>query len=275
MEKKIDAKTFNQCWTETSTANSSSLMNDETNSDFSIQTDETTQSTNVLFSDSVAPPLTKQKCLPKMTQKNKKKAILTTKYVTYVAILVAINAVLNLFSVSLSIGTIKVSFTYIPCFVAGMFLGPFAGLLVGLLGDLIGLANGDGAVIPLILLGSTLIGLIPGIIFKFIKANPMFKLALSLVCVFGICTMGINTAGIYYAFIKGRKAYEVFALGRLISQGPILGINSAVLFLLYYPLKRLVFKKDCQFVSKPKQIPINEEIKPLIANAQIVKINKK
>ena len=84
-------------------------------------------------------------------------------FIAYTAILIAISVALKFCSILL--GSFSISFTYIPCFIAGMFLGPVSGGLVGLLGDIIGVLAKGATPSPFISISCALIGIIPGLIF--------------------------------------------------------------------------------------------------------------
>lgn len=171
---------------------------------------------------------------------------LSTKKIAYTALLSAAAVVLNIFSLPIMDNSIKISFTYIICFVAGAFLGPFAGLLTGLVGDILGMliAPTGGPWVPLITVSSAFLGLIPGIIFKLNGIKPLIKILISYVLVFLICTAGLTSLGIYTMFIaKTGKTFWVFLIGRLPAQSIIVAVNAVLSLIIYYPLKLTVFKK--------------------------------
>lgn len=177
------------------------------------------------------------------TGSNKK--IKATVFITYTAILIALAIICNTFDIPIGAGSLKLTFTYIPCFIAGIFLGPIAGFLVGFLGDLLGfLINSQGmAWIPLLTISSAFIGFIPGIVFKIPKLKTYMKMGLSFVLVFLFCTCFLTTLGLYLFFAIGKKTFWVYFIGRI---GPQLGfysINCVIISLLYIPLKKYVFGK--------------------------------
>lgn len=173
---------------------------------------------------------------------NKITMSLTTKKIAYIAVLAAVNVALNAFGVPLPGYATKLSFTYIPCFIAGIFMGPFAGLLVGLIGDVLGmLINPQGAWIPLITLGSALMGFIPGVICRYLKLNIYIKIGISLVAVLLICSMGINTYGLFTVLGRGRT-FWVYLAARMPMQSIIFAVNSVLIYVLYPVLKKTVFR---------------------------------
>ena len=165
-----------------------------------------------------------------------------TVYLTVVATFTAINAVLNAFLVIPLIPGSNIaflSFAYIPCLIAGAFLGPLAGLTVGFTGDLIGVFIRPvplGMYNPIIGIANGLLGFIPGFIFREIKLKrlregkadkfltPVFKISslvrnyednkpalrlwaadtirifISFACTFVICTASLNTFATYVQY---------------------------------------------------------------------------
>lgn len=174
-----------------------------------------------------------------------RKITFTTKQIAYLAILVAISVVLNMVGIILPGYSTKLSFTYIPCFVAGIFMGPLAGLLVGFLGDVLGfLIKSDGlAWMPLITVASSLMGLIPGIICKYLKVNAYIKIAVSLAVVFVVCSVFINTYALFLLYSKGRT-FWVYLGVRMPIQSIIFAANAAAILALYPPLNKFVFKHN-------------------------------
>ena len=165
-------------------------------------------------------------------------------FIAYTAILIAISVALKFCSILL--GSFSISFTYIPCFIAGMFLGPVSGGLVGLLGDIIGVLAKGATPSPFISISCALIGIIPGLIFMIKKWHPFIKLAISLVLVLFICTMGLSAYGTWLlvaAGANGKSFAAYWLIDRLPKQPAILAINAVIIYLLYYPLKKLIFDR--------------------------------
>lgn len=179
----------------------------------------------------------------KSTTESKK--IKTTLFITYTAILIALAIICNTFDIPIGGGSLKLTFSYIPCFIAGIFLGPIAGFLVGFLGDILGfLINSQGmAWIPLLTISSAFVGFIPGLVFKIPKLNVYVKLALSFIFVFLFCTCFLTTLGLYLFFAIGKKTFWVYFIGRIGPQLGFFAINCVIISILYYPLKKYVFAK--------------------------------
>lgn len=167
---------------------------------------------------------------------------LTVKEIAYCAVLVALSVIANIFSIPVAGYSIMISLAYLPIVLAGAFMGPFAGFIVGILGDgLAYLIHPLGAWIPLITLSNGIMGLIPGLIFKYLKINPYINLAISMVLIFVICTCGITTVGLFLVYAKGKKTFFVYLFGRLATQSIVFAANLAIIYGLYPILKKAVF----------------------------------
>lgn len=178
---------------------------------------------------------------------SKKRRYIEVKTLCYTAVFVALSAASNILTFPIGKGnTNAISITYIPNFFAGAFLGPLAGFLTGFLGDLIGCwLHPLGPINPFILLASGLMGFIPGVIFKLFRKSKHKHIdyvatATSMVLIFAICTT-INTIGVWLFYFKGigRTLSAVFAT-RTATQAPIWAINSLVILLLLYPMKKML-----------------------------------
>lgn len=189
-----------------------------------------------------------------------KKKYFTTKRIAYLAIFIAISVGLNLFSFNFALLTNKVSFINTINALAGIFLGPISGFLVGALGDVLGfLIKPDGPWLPLITLSSGLSGFIPGLLFKPKKIHPMIKITISLILVYIICTVTLNSLAIYLVFIRGKKAFSVFLIGRLPVQSLIFIINAVLIGFLYNALKKFfVFENDSEQIIKTIETTTSE-----------------
>lgn len=171
----------------------------------------------------------------------------TTQYVVYIAVFAAMSVILN--SIDINMITYKITFTYIPAFLAGAFLGPIAGALAGGIGDLMGFViNPQGAINPLIFIGSVLMGALPGFVFKIPKIPAYIKIMLSFVAVFLLCTLGVNTAGIYLYYSSRSVPYLTYIGTRAIKQGPTVAANLGLAYPVYALLKKYVFRT---FIQKP------------------------
>lgn len=149
---------------------------------------------------------------------------------TYTAVLTAICALTNVFSVQLS-GSNYLSFTYIPCFIAGIYLGILPGITVGLLGDVIGqLIHPMGAYNPLIGLSCILLGVIPAIVYRTLPLNRPLKLIVSIFLCAVICTSGLNTFALWVMYsASSGKTFWVYLGARLPFQLVMFAVNGVLL----------------------------------------------
>ena len=140
----------------------------------------------------------------------------STKYLTYLATFTALSVFTNWLAQTLGTPTNQVTFTYVPCFFAGIFLGPVAGFVTGAVGDVIALLLFPiGAWLPLMTLASGLLGFIPGVVFKYIKIKKStLKLVISFLACLIICTACLNMLSIYFVFMQGKKTFWAFFIAR-------------------------------------------------------------
>lgn len=141
------------------------------------------------------------------------------------AMLIALSVAANAISIPLS-GSNYLSFTFIPSFIAAIYLGITPAVAVGFLGDLIaGFLFPKGTYNILIGLSSTLIALIPAILYKFFPRHRRLNLFLSMLLCTVVCTSGLNTYAMWLMFgAKNGKTFWVYLWGRL----PFQLLNTAV-----------------------------------------------
>ena len=175
------------------------------------------------------------------------KRYFTVKRIAYTALFAALAVIANSFTVYLPFmgaSSNAVSFNYLVCALAGIFLGPVCGGIVGGVGDILGwlINSSGGAFNVFITLGSVLLGVIPGLVHKIPKLPPIVKILIAYAIVFVVCMCGVNTFGIWFYYIRGAKTYFVYLLGRIATQSIIMAINIVLTCLTYYPLAKYVFK---------------------------------
>lgn len=182
------------------------------------------------------------------TDKTKKGiAVKGTVRIAYLALFVALATLFN-------VGTFVInryfalSFIGIPCFIAGIMLGPISGFVVGFLGDLLGsIIAPQGPYMPMIGIASGLYGFIPGIVFLIFKMKPQIKIAISYLLCLIICTCCLNTVNIWLVYSSGEKTlatFWVYLKIRLPFQIAVAGINWFLTTVLYECLvKAKIIKK--------------------------------
>ncbi len=171
---------------------------------------------------------------------NKKKRIsFSTKKIAYTAIFIALGLVAKF--LSLTIGAQTFSIFYTTCVLAGIFLGPVSGLLVGGLSDLIASLM-QGGTLPLITLGAAMMGFIPGLISKIPKIKPQFKIALSYLLIYIVTTVVVNSLALY-PLMGGNKTFWAFLVFRLSKQTIVVIVNIFLTYLIYFPLAKVFYKQ--------------------------------
>ena len=151
------------------------------------------------------------------------------KRLAFIGVLTAVSALLNIvLDIPIS-QKVKWTFTAIPCFAAGVLLGPIEGFVVGFLGDLLGcIIAPQGVYIPVIGLASGLWGLVPGVIFTFFKGNEYVKAGISFLICFIVCTIFLNTFGLWLVYGMGKTTFIAYLLARLPFQAIVLAVNAVI-----------------------------------------------
>lgn len=156
-----------------------------------------------------------------------------TQKLAFTALLSALSVLANAFSIPIS-GSNYISFTYLPSFVAAIYLGVVPATVVGFVGDLIaGLLFPKGAYNILIAIASTLIGTIAGVVYKLFPKHRFAALLISLAACTVVCTAGLNTYALWVLFgAKNGKTFWVYLWGRLPFQLLNTFVNGAMIALL-------------------------------------------
>ena len=161
---------------------------------------------------------------------------------TFTAMFTALAIAANSFTIPLTPSN-SVSFTIAISFIAGIYLGPISGLTVGYLGDLIGaIIHPMGPYNWFMALSWALTGFICALVYK-LKLHKLLKLAIAMVIYLIVCSIALNTFGLWLQIIVGvdpspigllqffgmdkggiRKSFWVYLAGRL----PFMLINWAV-----------------------------------------------
>jgi len=174
----------------------------------------------------------------------KVKNYFSPKRIAYLGVMTAIAVITNCFSITVNSGANSISFNYVICSLAGIFFGPVSGGIVGLLGDLIGcLIAPKGPFNPFIMIASGLIGVLSGLAFMLPKLNVYLKIIIAYVFIFVVCTLGLNTFGLWFFYAKGKKSFLIYLAGRAPFQAINIAINVVITYVLYIPLKKFVFDK--------------------------------
>ena len=164
-----------------------------------------------------------------------------TRRLVYTALLTAMLVVLKYFRLEIT-DSFKVGFTYIPCFLAGVFLGPIPAFAVGIVGDLLSSLLRGWTINPMITLGSGMMGVLMWLPFrmKFLKFTWLKTLVGGILVLF-IVTLGINTYALTLPMAYPQYPSFLTALATRALQPVILAINLVLTYPLIIALKRLIF----------------------------------
>ncbi len=114
------------------------------------------------------------------------------------AVLAALSFVLAYLAKSIfGRGPLRVTIENVPVFIASAAYGPVMGMIVGILADLLSCIVSGMAPIPLITVGAALIGLVSGLVFRFVKVKPVPRLSIGVVSGHIAGSMAVKTAALY------------------------------------------------------------------------------
>ena len=71
----------------------------------------------------------------------------------------------------------------------------------------------------------------------------IYKIILAYIFIFIVCTLGLNTFGLWFYYAQGKKTFLVYLIGRAPFQAINIVINIVITYVLYIPLKKFVFDK--------------------------------
>ncbi len=178
--------------------------------------------------------------------------------VAYIGVTTALCIAVNLFEFRFA--DVQFSLTVFASVLSGMLVGPVFGFIAVFLGDAIGfLGNPAGSLyMPWVGLSVATMSAIAGLVMNFplhFKGSGYVKLALICVLTLAVCSVGINTTGMYFYYTRigfsakslallkehfgGANTYFTYALVRLLFMGQLWNslFNYALLFAAF-PLLR-------------------------------------
>lgn len=165
-------------------------------------------------------------------QKNRKMTW-DTRTLVFLALLAALQMVLSKF-VSIDVGFCRITVSNAPVVLAGLWFGPFAGGICGLLADVMGCLLKGFAVNPLITLSTMTWGIIPALMYPLMKGSKVQKtiiLCLSIVLT-SICgTLVLTTAGLVW--MNGYNLYAILP-SRLIQWAVLTPVYCVLISILYF-----------------------------------------
>jgi ECF transporter S component (folate family) len=173
-----------------------------------------------------------------------KKKLFTLKALVMAAMFVALSIVFaRMFSIRVSEG-LRLSFGQTPIILAGILLGPWWGLIVGVVADVTGFMIAPmGAYIPGLTLTSGLIGLIPGLIYKYvIKNNITWALIVSVV----IDMLIVNglLATFFLALVYSKRTFEAWLIARMPVELVMIVVQVVICLALAKALRPILYSRE-------------------------------
>ena len=180
-----------------------------------------------------------------------RRTALSTKMLVLASFFVGINIILSrVGAIMLFHNSVRLSFGNIPLIMAGLLLGPAAGLMTGIVSDVLGflINSHGGAYHPGFTLSAGLTGLIPGLIMllSIRRGRSIFSLAnvvLANVVVYLFISGLLNT--LWLTHLLGTGFWVLFP-ARLASHGFVTVINTLLTYALIKSFQRSNLLSDLQ-----------------------------
>ena len=173
-------------------------------------------------------------------KKKKRNNLSNTQKVVYTAMMTALCFLANYLTIPIS-EMFQISLIMSVGFVSGYVLGSGLGFASAFIGDLLcAIIRPSGVYSPIINLGSGLMGFIPGLIFERININAYINTAISIITVFIVSSILVNTIGLCVLYGFPMEIYIV----RLPITAISTAINGAVCFGLISILPRILPKDE-------------------------------
>lgn len=162
---------------------------------------------------------------------NKRKATgLSLQTLVVCALLTALSLVCGKF-LAISVGNVlRFSLENLPILLAGMLFGPVAGMLVGVVADLLGCLAVGYAINPLVTVGAAIIGLLGGLLYRWLSALPMlWRVVLTVLVAHLVGSVVVKTIGLsqYY-----QMPFVMLTLWRLLNYILVAAVEAIFLRLL-------------------------------------------
>ncbi len=151
-------------------------------------------------------------------------------FLVFAALLAALSILLGKF-LAVSIGSdIRISFENLPLFLASVFLGPLWGMATGIVADLVGCALRGYAVIPLMTVAQAFMGLLPGLLVRFVFRNrKTSSIVLSITITHLLLSIGFKTLILHFTY--GTPLLSLFGW-RCLTYLPIIPLEAYLCALL-------------------------------------------
>lgn len=162
-----------------------------------------------------------------------------TRTLVFVALMVAAQIVLERI-ISIDIGFARVTVGKVPVVLTGLWFGPVAGAVCGLVADVVGCFIAGYAVNPVITLAAMLWGVIPALMLPMMKGSRTRKMAVmcaSLAITSVLSTLFLTTLGLVFIGYH----FDAIIVPRLIQWAVLTPVSCVLVICLYYsPLTRMV-----------------------------------
>jgi len=175
--------------------------------------------------------------------KKERNRLNSTQKITYYAIFTALCIAVNAVSITIT-NIFSISFVATFCFATGYLFGAKGGFIIGFMGDLIGgIVFPKGVYMPMLALSSGMFGFIPGFLFDNFKRNKYILTVISFVLTLVICTVTLNTLGLYLAYGIGKSTFWAYLIARLPFQS-IVAIGNCVISCVLIKILDKIAPKD-------------------------------
>lgn len=182
-------------------------------------------------------------------QKNKKSFLDVSflkdpKMISVMALFVAASIVCGKF-LAFNIGeTMRFSIENLPIILSAIFFGPIAGILTGLISDILGCILRGYVINPIITLAAVLIGFLSGALWRWLSgASGMLRASITVFCCHIIGSVIIKTVGLWVYF--GSPFFATLSLRSL----NYLIVGIAECLIVYFLTKNKGFMKQIKRVS--------------------------
>lgn len=170
------------------------------------------------------------------------KKFFNTRDLVMASIFIALSVVFaRLFSIRISEG-LRLSFGQTPIILAGILLGPVWGLIVGALADVSGFMIAPmGAYIPGLTLTSALVGLIPGLIHKYVFKKNM-TLAIVVSVIIDMLLVNGLLATFFLSLVYSKRSFGAWFVARMPVELIMTVVQSVICSLLVVALRPVLLK---------------------------------
>lgn len=140
------------------------------------------------------------------------------KSISQVAILVALNVILNMFVVPVN-NLIEISFAYIPIAISGYLLGPVLSIVVGIIGDLLGFMIRPSG---FFFVGFTISAAVEGLIYgQFLYKKPITRKRIVLVTVIETIIVSVVLTPLWLRIMYGTDIFSAIRIIKSLIMIPI------------------------------------------------------